>query len=291
MTTGYTITGSLADSLPTYIASARNTRQYEGVMQQLCDRQTLDKNTGLNWAEITVANLTAQPVTETTLLENPQQLSDSMISITPTMIGVNIGITDRVKARISKVALAKTAGRTQAAIELKKDQDGLVALDGATTSLCGAGNTLTSGHIGTAVFRITSNASEPGKLPINCVLHGYQIKDLYDEIIAAVGTYEITQGETARAFREGFKGNINGARIFEDGNITIDTSDDAKGGVFAKEGLILVQGRSPRVVTVRNEAYGGGADIIYHYDEYAYGERSEGNWIYEIYSDATVPTS
>lgn len=291
MTTGYTITGSLADSLPTYIASARNTRQYEGVMQQLCDRQTLDKNTGLNWAEITVANLTAQPVTETTLLENPQQLSDSMISITPTMIGVNIGITDRVKARISKVALAKTAGRTQAAIELKKDQDGLVALDGATTSLCGAGNTLTSGHIGTAVSRITSNESEPGKFPINCVLHGYQIKDLYDEIIAAVGTYEITQGETARAFREGFKGNINGARIFEDGNITIDTSDDAKGGVFAKEGLILVQGRSPRVVTVRNEAYGGGADIIYHYDEYAYGERSEGNWIYEIYSDATVPTS
>lgn len=291
MTVGTTITGSLADSLPTYIASARNVRQHEGVMQQLCDKVTLEKNTGLSWNEITIANLTAQAVTETTKLDNPQQLSDSIMTITPTMIGINIAITDRVKARISSAALAKTAGRTQAAIELKKDQDGLVVLDGFTTSLCGAGVTLTSGHIGTAAFRISSNSTEPGKPPFNGVLHGYQIKDLYDEITASVGSYEVTEGMTARVFQEGFRGTINGVRIFEDGNITVDSSDDAKGGVFAKEGVILVQGRAPRVTTVRDESYGGGADIIYHYDEYGWGERAAGTWGYEIYSDATTPTS
>jgi len=29
---------------------------------------------------------------------------------------------------------------------------------------------------------------------------------------------------------------------------------------------------------------------LYHYDEYAYGERSSGNWLYEVISDALAPT-
>ena len=54
---------------------------------------------------------------------------------------------------------------------------------------------------------------------------------------------------------------------------------------------MLVQGRSPRTATVRREDIGGGATVVYLYDEYAYGERSAGNWLFEVYSDATAPTS
>jgi len=260
-------------------------------MPQLCDKVTLGEGVGLSWNEVSYAALSAQAITETTILENPQQATDTLFTITPTVIGVETFITDRVRARIIKAGYAKLGQLAQNAIQRKKDEDGLVALDGATTSLCGAGTTLTSGHIASAAVRITSNTTEPGNPPIYCVLHGYQIKDIADEIIASVGTYPVTDGLTARVFSEGFKGSINGAQIFEDGNITIDSSDDAKGGVFAKEALVLVQGRAPRAVTVRRENIGGGGDSIYHYDEYAYGERSSGNWMYEICSDATAPTS
>ena len=37
--------------------------------------------------------------------------------------------------------------------------------------------------------------------------------------------------------------------------------------------------------------YGGGANELIIYDEYAWGERSAGNWLYELYTDATAPTS
>jgi len=47
----------------------------------------------------------------------------------------------------------------------------------------------------------------------------------------------------------------------------------------------------PRAVNVRNEKLGGGATEMYLYDEYAYGERSAGNWLYEVYTDALAPTS
>lgn len=291
MASGNTTTTSLTDSLPTVIASARIVREQEGGMPQLVDKVTLGEGIGLTWNEVSMSQLTAVAVSETTVLDNPQEISDSLFSITPTVIGVETVITDRVAARISKNAYAKIGQLAQNAIQRKKDVDGLVVLDGASTSLCGAGSTVTIGHISAAVVRITSNTTEPGNMPIRIVLHGYQIKDLQDELVAGVGTYPIGEGETARVFRDGFRGKISGGDLFENGNITIDASDDAKGGVFARDGIVLVQGRAPRVVTVRDEALGGGATKLYHYDEYAYGERSVGNWVYEIYSDATAPTS
>ena len=99
------------------------------------------------------------------------------------------------------------------------------------------------------------------------------------------------EGPTARVFGTGFDLPIAGVKVYEDGNITIDSTSDAIGGVFAKEGIIMVQGRAPRVVSVRKENVGGGGTTIYHYDEYAYGVRSSTNWVKEIKSDATAPTS
>jgi hypothetical protein len=291
MATGYTTTDALADSLPTVIASARQVREQVGVMSQLVSKETLGKGTGLTWYEVDFAKLTAQAVTETTEMNNPQQLSDSQISITPTVVGIQTLITDRVAARLAPKALAKTGGLAQNAVQRKKDEDGLTAVDAFTTSLAGAGVTLTSGHITAAISRISSDATEPGKPPFRVVLHGFQIKDLWDELLAGVGTYPIAEGETANVFRNGFRGPIGSGMLFEDGNITIDSSDDAKGGVFAKEALILVQGRAPRSEVRREPHIGGGATSMWLYDEYKYGERSSGNWGYEIYSDAAVPTS
>jgi len=291
MGSGNTTTGSLADSLPTLIAAARIVREYEGVMPQLVDKVTLGEGTGLSWNEVKFDQLTAQAVTETTELDNPQQLSDSLLTITPTVVGIETLITDRVAARISKNAYAKIGALAQNAMQRKKDEDGLTVLDGFSNSYCGAGSTLTSGHISAAMALITGNATEGGNPPYRCVLHPYQIKDIEDEIVAGVGTYNVGEGLTARVFSEGFRGMIAGAQLYAGKNISIDsTTDDAKGGVFAMEAIVLVQGRSPRMVPVRAEDIGGGATKIYHYDEYAFGERLD-TWGVEILSDCTVPSS
>jgi hypothetical protein len=294
MAAGDTITQSLADSLDTVVASARQIREYEGVMPNLVDKVTLSEGTGTSWREISMAALSAQNITETTTLDNPQQMSDTVFSITPTVTGIQTLVTDRVASRINSQSYAQLGSLAQQAIQRKKDEDGLTVLDGATTELSGAGTTLASGVIAAAAYRISSNATEPGNPPYRCVLHGFQIKDLYDELTAHIGTAaagETTDGLTARVFSEGFRGKIAGVEVFEDGNITIDSADDAKGGVFAQEAIVLVQGRAPRTATVRREDIGGGATVVYLYDEYAYGERSSGNWLFEIYSDASVPTS
>lgn len=292
MATGNTTTGALADSLPTMIASARLIREQEGVMPQLVDKVTLAEGTGLSWNEISLSQLTASAVTESTVLDNPQQMADTLFTITPTVAGIETLITDRVARRISKNVYAKLGALAQNAIQRKKDEDGLTVLDGGeTTSSPGAGVTLTSGHISAAVVNISSNATEPGPPPYRCVLHGFQIKDIFDELVSGVGTYPVGDGLTARVFTEGFKGMIAGAQVYEDGNLEISADTDAKGGVFARDAIVLVQGHSPRVETLRRPNIGGGATSLYHYDEYAYGERSDGHWLFEIQSDVTPPTS
>jgi hypothetical protein len=292
MATGNTTTGSLTDSLDEVRSAARIIREFEGVMPQLVDNVKLGEGIGLSWNEVSYAQLTAQAVTETTELDNPQQLSDTLLTITPTVVGIETFITDRVAARITKKGYAKLGSLAQNAIQRKKDEDGLTVLDdGATTSSPGAGGTLTSGHIAAAKYNISSNATEPGNAPYYCVLHGFQIKDIFDELVAGVGTYNLNEGPTARVYQNGFELPIAGVKIYEDGNITIDSSDDAIGGVFAKEGIVMVQGRAPRVVSVRKENVGGGGTTVYHYDEYAFGLRNSTTWVKEIKSDSTAPTS
>lgn len=286
-----TTTGDLADSLPYVIAGARIVREFEGVMVRLSDRTNLAEGTGLTWNEISLAQLTAQTVTETTELNNPQSLSDTLFSVTPVMVGVQTIITDRTMRRISSKTAGQIGKLAQNAIQRKKDKDGLAFLDGATTSLCGAGTTLTSGHIRAAAARIRSNATEPGMGQLYGVLHGYQIKVLGDELLSGIGTGIVEAGITADTYRSGFSGRIASVEIYEDGNLTVDSSDDTKGGVFTKEAAVLVDGFGPKTETQRLIRVGGGANELIIYDEYAWGERSPGNWLYEIYSDATTPTS
>ena len=294
MVVGRTTTTVLSDSLPSIIVQARNVRETKFTMTQLADRVKLGEGIGNTWQEIDLGQLTASVITETTEEDNPQQLVDTLFTLTPEVISVHTFITDRAERNVSKNVIAKTGSLGQNAIERKKNADGLVALDGATTSLAGAGTTLTTGHVAAGASRIQGNTTETWDGPVSFVGHGFQFKDLYDELVAGVGTYPIPTGPTADVFKNGFNLPIANATGFMDNNIVIDGSVDAKGGVFASGpggALVLCQARVPWVKMVRDESIGGGGTNVYHRDEYVWGERSSGNWLYELYSDATAPTS
>lgn len=291
MAAGRTHLQDLADSIPTIIAGARIVREFEGVMVRLSDRTNLAEGTGDKWNEISLSKLSAQGVTETTELNNPQKLQDTLFTVEPTVVGVQTIITDKTMRRISKKVAAKIGVLAQSAIQRKKDSDGLTLLDTATTSLGGAGTTMHDGLISAAISHILGNTTERGVGPVYTVLHPFQLKDIQDQITTGIGTYAIPSGLTEEVFRRGFSGSLYNTEVFTDGNITIDSATDSKGGVFAKEAVVLVDGFGPKVETDRLIRYGGGANELIIYDEYAFGERSAGNWMYEIYTDTTAPTA
>ena len=85
---GWTTTSALSDSLDDIRSSARTVREYEGVVSNLVTKETLGEGIGLSWQEITYAKLTAQAITETTDLDNPQQISDSIMTLNPKMVAI-----------------------------------------------------------------------------------------------------------------------------------------------------------------------------------------------------------
>ena len=236
-TSGWTTTSVLNDSLDDVRDSARIVREFGGVMPQLVEKVTLGEGIGLDWKEIKYEQLTALAVTETTVLDNPQQIADSVITIEPHVVGIETFITDRVMARVVKIGLAKIGSLGQNAIQRKKDEDGLVLFASASgTSDPGPSVTLSSGYIASAAANIRGNTTEPGHDPIRCVLHPFQIHDLFNELVAGVGSDVVMEGPTARVFQQGFQLPVAGCEIYPDGNINIPTSgthaNDAQGGVL-----------------------------------------------------------
>lgn len=291
MVTGPTQTGSLADSLNVAVDEARLVREFIGPMVVAAEKHTLDPNMGLSWKEVDISQMTATGITESTdIRDNAQQYVDTPRSVTPQLVGIHTFVTRRTRARIATVTLEKLGPVAQNAMNRKKDEDGLTTLDSATTTGPGAGSTATSGNIRAFRYQITSNATEGAVGRIWTVAHGFQIKDFEDEIVAGVGTTNIPVGITEAVLRNGFQGMLANTMVLEDGNITIDSSDDAKGGVFATEGILLIQGLSPYALSEERPSIGGGGTSIYLYDEYAWAIRLQA-WVKELFSDAATPTS
>ena len=292
MATGETLSGSLADSLPTVIADARIIREYEGTWMRTCDVITQSEGEGLNWIENSIAQLSAMDITETTQNENAQQLSDTLLQVEPTMVQVLVKITDRTYRKIAKVVSSKFGSLAGNAMARKKDEDYLSLFSGfAATVDPGANAAMTTAAIANGKSIIRSNATEPSTSPIFCILHGFQIRDIEAEVTLGSITIPTPTGISEDWLKSGWSGTIFGVTIYEDGNIVPDaTDDDADGALHSKEGVVAVNGMSIKTETRRDPSFGGGADEIFMTDEYAFVERGSANpWALRMESDATAP--
>ena len=292
MAVGTTTTGSLADSLPTVIQSARLFEEYDMMVPKTVDQVKQGKNDGNTWNEIRVEQIAAQGITENTVMDNPQQFADTLFSVTPTMVQVYTRITDKTMRRVSGNVAALLGRSAQLAINRKMDADGISQFANFATTLSGTATTLNHGIISAAVANIRGNATESGMNagPIHAQLHPFGVKDLQDEIEAGVGTYNVQSGMTEQFYKQGFSGTVAGANVWSNGNITIDATPDARGAVYAQKAIVLVREMELKSESRRRPDVGGGADEMFLTTGYAYGERRD-VWGRSVLHDATAPTS
>ena len=292
MAAGTTVTGSLADSLPTMIQSARLFEEYEMIVPKTVDQQKLPKGHGNTWNEIRVNQLQAQNITENTVMENAQQFDDTIFSVTPVLVQIMTRITDKTFRRVSGNVSALLGRAAQLAINRKMDTDGLSQYANFSVTLCGTGTTLNHGHVSAAVANIQGNTTESGMGagPIHTVIHPFGTKDLQDEVESGIGTYVVTEGLTEEFYKTGFVGPIAGSNMWNDGNITINSTPDARGATYAQRALVLVREMEMKTETRRRPDVGGGADEVFITLGYEYGERRD-VWGRGLLHDATAPTS
>lgn len=296
MAVGETTSGTLGDALPEVVSDARIVREYAGTWKRTCDVRKQEEGTGLAWTQFQLAQLDAQDIGENQENRNFQQLAGSLLSTEPVMSQIIIKITDRTYRKVAKVVSSKFGTLAGNAMARKKDEDYIsLFATFATTASPGTGNPLSHGHIAAAARNASSNATEPAMSSVYSVLHGFQIYDLQLEVLAPVGTYEVT-GMAENVYRQGWRGSVAGSDVFEDGNIspTAISSTNGRGATHAREGVIAVMGMDIKEERDRDIYFGGGADVISLVDEYSFVENtSRGTQVfcYAHVSDTTAPAA
>lgn len=294
-----TTTNELTDTIPTIIEEAKYTEQFKAIMRGLCWNIPKGKGSTVNVPYF--GTVTADVLTEGIDLVTDKKMSDTNVQITPYEVGVKIILTKNV-VEDDNEALIRAAGRILGdAYELKRDQDLLARLDNGTNSLGGAGTTQTMGQIAAARALLGGNAVSsggPAPTPYVIVHHPFVELDIVDVLTplipavspaASAGVASTPVSLADEVIARYSVGQIFGMPYITDGNLDIDTSDDVKGGVFARGnggGIIYVSAREPMVESEYDQSLRGW-ELVY-VGRYGVGNYLNG-WTVELYNDAATP--
>ncbi len=323
MATGTTAVAQLDNMRRTMIAEAQLVQEHKEVMAKLVATRRLPKQQGTTYNMPYLGAITAASLTDGVEFDSPQQITDTNVSFTPAEVGVQVLWTKRLNLVITEDFPRLAADLMMNAIEYKRDTDLLGQLDSFAGIAGAAGTAFHHGLAAAAVNAVregrTANVTSgtvvartgarttgdpPTGQPISIVLHE---RNRYDLTVQYGGLAAVAQGTAVAAgtaqssvgaggtgsyeqrWREtyftGFK--IMGAEVYVDNNLTIDSSDDIKGGVFAREAIqhITFQGVQDYQVTTDD----GRAVKHTIWVDYGFGEYND-SWGRELYVDATAPS-
>lgn len=278
------------DVFETFIAEARTTMDDYGLVEKTFDRTTLPKNAGRAYNEPKLSRTTAarwnegEPHPEATL-------TSTNLHITPYMSGLKVPITRRHMEMANENYGAKLGQAIGQALAVFKDTELITNFDTFTAELPGAGSAFTLGGARAAAARIFRGSGEPYKgNELFGILHSYQMHDLLE----SVGNYSsgnptnADPGIPADLLKNYEVTRLAGITFTKDDNIAADGSDDAKGGIYARQAVRLIDFNMPD--TYKEENKDTGTWIFYGDQDFGHGIYVNA-WGVCILSDVTAPTS
>lgn len=309
-------TQSLQNSVNTIVSEFRLKRQDSGITRRLATQYKLEPHTGTTKYIDFYNQVSAFSLTDGLDMQQAQTIADNQVAYVPGEVGVQLVIADTTLRRSADPDLMMRAGRIAAnAVDLKEDQDGCAQAAnftaGGSGGIPGTGATLSIGSFASARSRLrTGNSTTtamPAPPPYYGVFHPYSLQALWGKMIplaggpAATASYTVTTTASGVAaggrpgsddfIRGGVKAvtNISGIDIFEDANVSVTSTPDAKNFIFSKEGFIYVLELAPYYAAQRDESLR--ATELNIVCSYVFGTYLGAN--YGVYSlaDATTPTA
>lgn len=290
---GIHTTAQLTQLVNTIRAKAIMTMQAKTVFPGVVDRVDVPDG-NRSYTEPKIGGLTAYALTDGVDMAQAQQLVDSLITVTPSEIGVQAIFTKLMaKTRTENIASLLTKAITDA-LKKKQDQDGIAMMDGFSKYQgTGSGTTLTRAFIANARAYITGNATEPFEsAEPRCVVHPYS----YNDLITLYADLKVTTsgagnngvaGLPEEFARKYVVGELAGMPIMTSANIPI-SSNAAKGAVFVKEAVVYAELWGIDIEEEKNASLRG--TEINGTMCYAYGERHDHGGV-ELNVGATEPVS
>ena len=249
-----------------------------------------------SWNLLTYARLSdASALTEGVDLSQTQQLVTASINLEPAEHGIIATVSKRLIRRQGDANVLGATG-TMLANSLRRIQakDVITLYDGFGKSIVGASNALDITYFRGAnayLMRddksgVTAATNGPAQPPFRAALHIEQISDIILDISDTTprGT---TTGFTDDLLQRWWKtrDRLYGGEVFHSGNIEADSSDDAKGGLFAEDALYMVMANNADVTEETDESLR--AIEIGIFQEWDETERADDHGL-EVYSDVAA---
>jgi N4-gp56 family major capsid protein len=274
-----TTSTSLDDLFANIIAQARFTAEEQSLLAGLVTRYDIGNVAGTTVQVPKYPAITAADLTEGTDMSSTE-VQTSSVTMDVKEVGAQVLLTDMATYGNGNPAqeLGTVLGN---AIATKMDKDLIALFDGFSASLGSAGTEITVADLFKAAATLRANKVTGDLFAVVHPFHAYQLK------ANLTNTFANPNGGEAQnqAMINGFVGSIAGIDIYESANVTVDVDGDAKGAVFAREGLALAMKRDFNIEPQRdasNRAWELNATAAY-----AVGELDDSYGV-EMYFDAAL---
>ena len=311
-------TGQALDtSLPTIYSEFKLLRDETGVCRKVSTKINLPPHSGRSKNVLNYGRLSMYDLEDGVDMVQAQTLADTNTVYSPSEVGGQVVIPKTTLRRVADPDLLKRTGRMMAnAYDLKEDADGCAQFTSWVPLVGSAGTVISPGLFSAARARLRIGNDrtnpEPAPAPWFAVLHPLHLHVLAGRTIPLS---DVPAGTTAFGANTGAHAGVTvgpggggsfadellrkgpdammkffGVEIFEDANIAVDSSDDASGAMFSKEGFYYIEELAPKMEAEFDDPSLRALELNL-VGSYTWGLYRASNMGVEILADASLPTS
>ena len=243
-------TGNLENAQRIIIATARYTEEHNAPAMNLIEQFTLPKGS----KQVTVPKVGQMDMSDLQDgidIIDEEDIGMTTVDLTAAEVGAKIIITDKLARQSAENVFSIIGRQLGDGMARKKDKDVLALYSGFSTDFGSAGRSMSLANVSATVAYAKGNKFGS---QVYIVQHPFAVWDIANTAVTASTTYPVPAGWSADLLGNFFSGlrPMNGVPIFEDGNITIDSADDAIGVCADKSALAVLKSVDTRTERQRD---------------------------------------
>ena len=245
-------TGNLEKAQKTIIATARYTEEHNAPAMALIESMNLPK--GASTVTVPkVGQMSVSDLVDGVDIIDEEDIGMTTVDLTSSEVGAKIILTDKLVRQMAQNVFSIIGRQLGDGMARKKDTDVHAlysGLNGGTTLGAAGANMDLSAVAGAIAY---TKANKFGS-QVYILQHPNAVFDIANTAVTASSTYPVPAGWSADLLGNFFSGlrPLNGVPIFEDGNLAIDSSDDAIGVIANKSALVVLKSVDTRTERQRD---------------------------------------
>ena len=245
-------TGNLENAQRIILAAARYTEEHNAPAMALIESFDLPKGA----KQVTVpkvGQMSMSDLTDGQDIIDEEEIGMTTVDLTASEVGAKVILTDKLVRQAADNVMSIVGRQLGDGMARKKDTDVHALYSGLNggTTLGATGATMSLANVAGAIAY--SKAYKFGS-QVYILQHPNAVFDIANTAVTASTTYPVPNGWSEDLLGNFWSGlrPLNGVPIFEDGNLSVDSSDDAVGVIADKSALAVLKSVDTRTERQRD---------------------------------------